>query len=66
MDVVAQHLLQRRIQQMGGAVGTADGLAALHVNGGVNGVAHLRARPVPAAAVVHELAALVLLDVRHA
>ena len=39
VHVVAQHLFQGRIQQMSGAVGPADGLAALGINGGVDGVA---------------------------
>ena len=64
MDVVAQHLLQRRIQQVGSAVSTLDGLAALHINGGVNGVSHVE-HTLCQMAVVHELAALVFLYVRH-
>ena len=64
MDVVTQHLFQRRIQQVGGAVSTLDGLAALHVNGGVNGVSHVE-HTLCQTAIVHELAALVLLHVGH-
>ena len=62
MHMVAQHLLQRRVQQMGGAVGTADGLAALRVDGGRHGLAHLKGAG-DHLAVVHELAALVFLNV---
>ena len=62
MDVVAQNLLQGSIQQMGGAVGTHDGLPAVHVDGGGNGVAHLELAG-DYLAVMHELAALVLQDV---
>ena len=64
VHVVAQDLLQRGIQQMGGAVGPADGLAALGVDGGGDGVAHLQNALFYHAA-VEELAALVLLDVLH-
>ncbi len=62
MDVVAQHGLQGLVQQVGGGVGPQDGLAALHVDGGGHGVAHLQAA-LGELAVVHELAALVLLHV---
>ena len=62
MDMVAQHLLQRRIQQMGSAVGAADGLAALGVNGGRHRLPHLEGAG-DHLAVMHELAALILLDV---
>ena len=62
MHVVAQHLHQRGIQQVGGAVGAADGGAADGIDGGGHGVAHLQ-RALQKLAVVHELAALVLLDV---
>ena len=64
MHMLAQHLLQGRIQQVGGAVGPADGLAALGINGGVDGVAHMEGA-LRQAAIVHELAALVLLHVGH-
>ena len=62
MDVVAQHLLQGGIQQVGSAVGTHDGLAAGHVHGGEDLVPHPEAAALDDAG-VHELAALVLLDV---
>ena len=64
MDVVAQHLLQRGIQQVGGGVGAAHGAAALRIDGGGNAVAHMEGAP-QQLAVVHILAALVLLDVGH-
>ena len=41
MDVVAQYLHQRGIQQVGGAVGAADGGAADGVNRGGHGIADL-------------------------
>ena len=62
VHVVAQHLFQSGVQQVGGGVGTADGLAALHVNGGGDGVAHFQ-HATGELAVVHILAALVLLHV---
>ena len=64
VHVVAQHLFQGRIQQMGGAVCPADGLAALGVDGGVYGVTHME-RALCQLPVVHEFAALILLHVRH-
>ena len=45
-------------------MGPADGLAALGINGGVDGVAHMEGA-LRQAAIVHELAALVLLHVGH-
>ena len=62
MDMVAQHLLQRRIQQMGSAVGAANTLAALRVNGSRHRLPHLEGAG-DHLAVMHELAALILLDV---
>ena len=64
MAVVAQHGDQGALQQMGGGVGAADGLAALGVDGGLHGVAHLDLAVGHLAgvqgAVVQVLAALVL------
>ena len=62
MHMVAQHLHQRRIQQMGGAVGAADSGAAVGVDGCRHTVAHGHAAA-EQLAVVHELAALVLLHI---
>ena len=62
MDVVAQHGAQGLVQQVGGGVGAHDGLAALHIQGGGDGVAHLQGA-LGQLAVVHILAALVLLHV---
>ena len=62
MHMVAQHLHQRRVQQMGGAVGAADGGAAVGVDGRRHTVAHGHAAA-EQLAVVHELAALVLLHI---
>ena len=64
MDMVAQHRLQRLLQQMGRGVGTHDGLAALHVNGSDHDVVHLDGTG-DHPAVMQILAALVLLDVGH-
>ena len=68
VHVVAQHLPQHRVQQVGGGVGAHDGLAAGHVDGGGHGVAQLE-HAAGHLAVVHILAALVLLhvgDLEHA
>ena len=62
MDVVTQHGAQSLIQQVGGGVGTHDGLTALHINGGRDSVAHLQ-HTLGQLAGVHILAALVLLHV---
>ena len=62
VDMVAQDLLQGGIQQMGGAVGPHDGLAALHIHGGEDFLPHPEAAALHGAG-VHELAALVLLNV---
>ena len=64
MDMVAQHRLQRLLQQMGGGVGAHDGLAALHVNGGHHNIVHLDGAG-DHLAVMQVLTALVLLNVRH-
>ena len=64
MHMVAQDLLQSRIQQMCGGMGAADGLAPLGVDGRAHGIPYRNAAP-GHMAVMHELAALVLLHVRH-
>ena len=64
MDMVAQHLFQGRVQQMGGTVSPHDGLAPLHINGGGDTVSHLELAG-DHLADVEELTALVLLDVGH-
>ena len=64
MHMIAQDLLQRGIQQMGGTVGPHDGLPAVRVDGGGDGVPHAEGAGDHLAG-VHELAALVLLNVRH-
>ena len=64
MDMVAQHRLQRLLQQMGRGVGTHDSLAALHVNGCHHNIVHLDGAG-DHLAVMQVLAALVLLDVGH-
>ena len=62
--VVAQDALQRRLQQMGRRVATADGLAALFVDGRNDSVVDLDL-PGTHHAVVQIFAALILLDIRH-
>jgi len=62
MHMVAQHLLQCSVQQVRGAVGTPDALAAFGIDGGRYSLPHLELAG-DHLAVVHELAALVLLDV---
>ena len=62
VDVVTQHGPQDLVQQVGGGMGPHDGLAAVHVDGGGHHVAHLQAA-LGELAIVHELAALVLLHV---
>ena len=62
MHMIAQHVAQGLLQQMGGAVGTADGGAAGLVVDGGDRVAQLQV-PGEELAVVHELAALVFQDV---
>ncbi len=62
MHMVPQHLFQCRIQQMRGAVGAADGLTALHVDGGGDGVSLFQLAGLHHA-MVQELPRLVLLDV---
>ena len=64
LDVVAQHSAQGLVQQVGGGVGPHDGLPALDVDGGGDGVAQLE-DAAGQLAVVHILAALVLLHVAH-
>ena len=64
MYMVAQDLLQSRIQQMCGGMGAADGLAPLGVDGRAHGIPYRNAAP-GHMAVMHELTALVLLHVRH-
>ena len=63
MHVVAEHRLERGVEQMRRGVAAADGHAALHINGCRHGVAELETA-VDDLTCVHELAALVLLDVR--
>ena len=62
VHVVAQHLVEHGVQQMGGGVGPHDGFAALDINGGRDGAAHLQ-HALGQLAGVHILAALVLLHV---
>ena len=62
MHVIAEHRLERGVEQMRRGVAAADGHAAFHINGCRHGVAELEAAGDDLAA-VHELAALVLLDV---
>ena len=68
VHMVAQHLPQHRVQQVGGAVGAHDGPPALLIDGGGDGVPQLE-HALGHLAVVHILAALVLLhvgDLEHA
>ena len=64
MHMVAEHLDERRLEQVRCAVCAADGLAALGINADGDSVAELDLSALDKA-VVHELAALVLLDVIH-
>ena len=62
MDMIAQNGAQRCIQQMGGGVSTHNGFPANRVNLSPNGVAQLQSA-LYQLTTVHELAALVFLDV---
>ena len=64
MHMVAQHFFKSRIQQMGGGVGPADGLAPLAVNGSLHAVAYFQ-RALGQMSIVHELSALILLHIRN-
>ncbi|SCJ42444.1 Uncharacterised protein [uncultured Blautia sp.] len=64
MHMVAQDLLQGSVQQVRGAVSSHDGLPALHVDGCGDGLPHAEGAGDHLAG-VHELAALVLLNIRH-
>ena len=61
MDVVTQNALQRLLQQVGSGVGTHNGLAALHIDGGKNHIVRFQGAAAHHAG-VQVLAALVLLD----
>ena len=63
VHMVAQHFPQGLVQQMGGTVGTHDGLTALHIQLALHGVADLDLAGLHDA-LVQELAALVLLHIR--